>query len=85
MRGGTATTAADVERLRDNGLTDREIFEATTFIAFRLAFSTVDNALGAEPDQQHVEAASEAVGKAVSFGRPPAAFLSSTTTWSEPG
>lgn len=42
-----------MERLRDNGLTDREIFEATTFIAFRLAFSTVDNALGAEPDQQH--------------------------------
>jgi uncharacterized peroxidase-related enzyme len=80
-----ATTAADVERLRDNGLTDREIFEATTFIAFRLAFSTVDNALGAEPDQQHVEAASEAVRKAVSFGRQPATFLSSTTTWSEPG
>ena len=62
-----------MQRLRDNGLTDREIFEATTFIAFRLAFSTVDNALGAEPDKQHVEAASEAVREAVSFGRPPAA------------
>jgi uncharacterized peroxidase-related enzyme len=68
-----ATTAADVERLQESGLTNQEIFEATTFIAFRLAFSTVDNALGAEPDQQHVQAAPASVRDAVSFGRPPAA------------
>ena len=67
-----ATTAADVDRLRESGLTDQEIFDATTFIAFRLAFSTVDNALGAEPDQQLVARAPDAVRRAVSFGRPPA-------------
>jgi uncharacterized peroxidase-related enzyme len=67
-----ATTAQDVERLRTSGLTDQEIFEATVFVAFRLAFSTVDNALGAEPDWQLVQAAPEGVRDAVSFGRPPA-------------
>jgi uncharacterized peroxidase-related enzyme len=67
-----ATTAADVERLRAVGLSDQEIFEVTAFVAFRLAFSTVDNALGAEPDHQLVERAPRAVREAVSFGRPPA-------------
>ena len=33
-------------------LNDREIFETTAFIAFRLAFSTVNDALGALPDPQ---------------------------------
>ena len=40
------TSADDVERLRSVGLDDREIFEATAFVAFRLAFSTVNDALG---------------------------------------
>ena len=67
-----ATTAEDVERLRAAGLSDQEIFEVTTFIAFRLAFSTVDNALGAEPDQRLAEGAPRAVRDAVTFGRPAA-------------
>jgi uncharacterized peroxidase-related enzyme len=67
-----ATTAEDVDRLRESGLTDQEIFEATAFVAFRLAFSTVDNALGAEPDWQLAQRAPAAVRDAVSFGRPPA-------------
>ena len=36
-----APTQADVDHLRDVGFSDREIFEATAFIAFRLAFSTI--------------------------------------------
>jgi hypothetical protein len=32
-----ATTSQDVERLREVGLGDREIFEATAWVAFRLA------------------------------------------------
>jgi alkylhydroperoxidase/carboxymuconolactone decarboxylase family protein YurZ len=31
---------------------DEEIFDATVFVAFRLAFSTVNDALGARPDLQ---------------------------------
>ena len=42
-----ATTEADVDRLRDAGFNDQEIFEATTWIALRLAFSTINGALGA--------------------------------------
>ena len=67
-----ATTADDVARLRAVGLGDREIFEATTFIAFRLAFSSVNDALGAEPDRQLVDAAPDPIREAVGYGRPPA-------------
>jgi uncharacterized peroxidase-related enzyme len=66
-----ATSTADVQTLRDAGLSDRAIFEATAHIAFRLAFSTVNDALGAAPDLQAAEAAPEAVREAVTFGRPP--------------
>ena len=66
-----ATSPADVQGLRDVGLSDRAIFEATAHIAFRLAFSTVNDALGAAPDAQVAEAAPEAVRQAVTFGRPP--------------
>ena len=71
-----ATTEADVKGLRDAGLGDREIFEATTFIAFRLAFSTINDALGAAPDRQLSDAAPEPVRAAVTWGRPPAATAS---------
>jgi alkylhydroperoxidase family enzyme len=66
-----ATSTADVQTLRDAGLSDRAIFEATAHIAFRLAFSTVNDALGAAPDLQTAEAAPDAVREAVTFGRPP--------------
>ncbi len=65
-----ATTEADTQRLRDVGLNDREIFEATTLIAFRLAFSTVNDALGARPDAQLAEKAPEA-GPGGGHVRPP--------------
>jgi uncharacterized peroxidase-related enzyme len=68
-----ATTEADVEWLRAAGLSDREIFEATTFVALRLAFSTVNSALGASPDRQLLDNAPEQVRGAVDYGRPVAA------------
>lgn len=70
VRDPNATSPAEVERLRAVGLGDREIFEATTFVALRLAFSTVNDALGAGPDRQLADAAPAAVRDAVSFGRP---------------
>ena len=70
-RDPNGTTPEDVAALRDSGLTAKEVFEATAYVAFRLAFSTVDNALGAEPDHQ-LAAAPPGVREAVSFGRPPA-------------
>jgi uncharacterized peroxidase-related enzyme len=71
VRDPNATEAGDVARLRDAGLDDREIFEATVWIAFRLAFSTVNDALGAPPDPELIAAAPAVVRDAVSFGRRP--------------
>jgi alkylhydroperoxidase family enzyme len=64
-----ATTALEVARLREVGLSDREIFEATAFVGFRLAFSTVNDALGAAPDKQLADAVPERVRAAVTYGR----------------
>jgi uncharacterized peroxidase-related enzyme len=72
VRDPNGTTSDHVARLRDVGLGDREIFEATAFIAFRLAFSTVNDALAAAPDRQLADAAPDVIREAVSFGRAPA-------------
>lgn len=64
-----ATRAAHVEALRAAGLSEREIFEATLFIALRLAFSTVNDALGAQPDSELLADAPPAVREAVTYGR----------------
>jgi uncharacterized peroxidase-related enzyme len=64
-----ATTPQDVEALRAVGLSEQEIFEATTFIAFRLAFSTVNDALGIAPDWQLAEGVPEEVRKSIDYGR----------------
>lgn len=71
VRDPNATTAREVERLREAGLGDREIFEATAFVAFRLGFSTVNDALGAAPDKQLADAAPDRVRAAVNYGRAP--------------
>jgi uncharacterized peroxidase-related enzyme len=65
-----ATRLEDVEDLRSAGFSDQEIFDLTTLIAFRLAFSTVNDALGARPDREVAAAAPPEVRAAVTFGRP---------------
>ena len=70
-RDPSATTATDVEMLRACGYSDRQIFAITLFVAMRLAFSTVNDALGATPDAQLAERAPDAVRSAVTYGRPP--------------
>lgn len=69
-RDPNSTTAADADSLRAVGLTDRQILEATLLIAWRVAFSTVNAALGAHPDEQLAAEAPAAVRAAVSYGRP---------------
>jgi uncharacterized peroxidase-related enzyme len=66
-----ATTQADIDHLRSVGFSDREILEATTWIAFRLAFSTINDAVGAVPDVQLIESAPGPVRQAVGYGRQP--------------
>ena len=55
--GAARVASCDVDELRAAGLSDQEIFEATVFCALRLAFSTVNNALGVRPDWQVAAAA----------------------------
>ncbi|MGE0467590.1 MAG: carboxymuconolactone decarboxylase family protein [Steroidobacteraceae bacterium] len=71
VRDPNGASASQVERLRRAGLSDREIFEATLQVAFRLAFSAVNDALGARPDLELVAAAPAELRAAVSYGRPP--------------
>lgn len=64
------TSEADVQALRDVGYRDSEIFAITVLIALRIAFSTVNDALGTGPDAAFRSTAPEAVLDAVTFGRP---------------
>jgi uncharacterized peroxidase-related enzyme len=70
VKDPNATTAADVQALRDTGLDDGQIFAITAFVALRLAFSSINDALGAQPDAQLVESLPKEVVDAVTYGRP---------------
>lgn len=61
--------AADVDALRVVGFDDPQILGITTFVALRLAFATVNDALGARPDAALRDTAPAAVVEAVSYGR----------------
>jgi uncharacterized peroxidase-related enzyme len=65
-----ATTSADVQALRDAGLDDGQIFAITAFVAFRLAFSTINDSLGAQPDAELAQSLPPEVREAVTYGRP---------------
>ena len=69
-RNPNATTRADIQQLRDSGLEDLQIFAITGFVALRLAFSTINDSLGAQPDAQLALSLPQEVREAVSYGRP---------------
>jgi uncharacterized peroxidase-related enzyme len=70
VKDPNSTTPSDVQALRDAGLNDEQIFAITTFVALRVAFSTVNDALGAHPDPQLVKSLPKEVVDAVGYGRP---------------
>jgi uncharacterized peroxidase-related enzyme len=65
-----ATTPADIQELRDCGLDDGQIFAITAFVALRLAFSAINDSLGAQPDAQLARSLPQEVREAVTYGRP---------------
>jgi SAM-dependent methyltransferase/alkylhydroperoxidase family enzyme len=69
-RDPNGTSAADVEALREAGYDDDAVFAITLFVAIRIAFSTVNDALGARPDPQLGDAVPQPVRDAVTYGRP---------------
>ena len=68
-RDPNATTPADIQALRDSGLDDGQIFAITTFVSLRLAFSTINDSLGAQPDAQLALSLPQEVREAVTYGR----------------
>ena len=73
--GPNAASPTDIQLMRIAGLSDREIFEATVHVAFRLAFSIVNGSLGVIPDHQLVAAAPPQIRDEVTYGRPAAVQL----------
>ena len=65
-----AIEARDIQGLRDAGFDEAQIFAITTFVALRMAFSTINDALGATPDSQLGASTPLPVLSAVAFGRP---------------
>ena len=58
-----------MQALRDAGFDDAQIFAITVFVALRLAFSTVNDALGPRPDRALVDELPQPVSAAVTWGR----------------
>jgi len=56
--------------LRAEGFDNAQIFAITVFAALRIAFATVNDALGALPDRQLGAEVPAEVRNAVDFGRP---------------
>ena len=71
VREPNATTESHVAELRAAGFEERQIFALTVFVALRLAFSTVNDTLGAAPDAELAARVPPRVRAAVTFGRPP--------------
>ncbi len=69
-RDPNATTPADLQALHDTGLDAGQIFAVTAFVALRLAFSTNNDSLGAQPDAQLAQSLPQEVREAVTYGRP---------------
>lgn len=65
------TSEDDIESLRKAGFADSQIFAMTAYIGLRIAFSTVNDALGAVPDPEVAKKAPAALREAVDFGRRP--------------
>jgi uncharacterized peroxidase-related enzyme len=68
-RDPNATTPADIQALRDAGLDDGQIFAITAFVALRLAFSTINDSLGAAPDAELAQSLPREVRDVVTYGR----------------
>jgi uncharacterized peroxidase-related enzyme len=64
-----AVGAEDVDALRAAGFDDGQIFAITTYVAMRLAFSVVNDALGARPDAALGTLVPDVVVDAITFGR----------------
>lgn len=73
-----AITAADVDTLRQHGLSDVDIFQVVLAVAARCFFSTAIDAVGAEPDSHFRISVEPGLQRVLTVGRPIAADATST-------
>jgi len=66
-----STTQSDVDRLRAVGFTDESILAMTVYVSLRIAFSTVNDAVGAAPDVELIAKVPSELDAAIDFGRRP--------------
>lgn len=69
-KDATSITPADVEELRQHGLSDDDIFQVILTVGLRCFFSTVLDAAGAQPDAAYRSSLEPALQQALTFGRP---------------
>jgi alkylhydroperoxidase family enzyme len=74
-RDPNGVSARDVDELREVGYEDAQILAITLYVGLRIAFSVVNDALGARPDPELRDGAPEPVRAEVTYGRPPVAGL----------
>jgi uncharacterized peroxidase-related enzyme len=67
-RGAFMISAADVEDLKNHGFTDAEVFDIAATVAARAFFSTLNEALGVEPEPPLLELEAE-FRKTLTVGR----------------
>jgi uncharacterized peroxidase-related enzyme len=66
----TAVTQADIDRLREHGLSDAEIFDVVAAAAARCFFSKTLDALGVQPDARFAGLEPAALREQLTVGRP---------------
>ncbi len=62
-------TESNIQHLRSAGFSDAQIFAITAYVAGRLAFSTINDALGAQPDRELAESVPPEILDVVRYGR----------------
>ena len=67
----TAISEADVERLRDLGLSERDILDVVLAVAARCFFATVIESMGAQPDRELLDPLPPQLRDALLVGRRP--------------
>lgn len=70
VRDPNQTAAEDVDAMREAGWKDEQIFAVTVFASLRMAFATINDALGVTPDAPYRTLLPPEVLEAVTYGRP---------------
>jgi uncharacterized peroxidase-related enzyme len=69
-RDPNATTEQDLDELRAAGFDDPQVIALTLYVSLRVAFSSVNDAMGSRPDRELADSVPDQVRDVVTWGRP---------------